>query len=89
MMTFKAMFEWVKAKGYQGDEHFQKYVISKMNERRAQQGVVTKPLIAGYVVAPFGPKEVARKHLDLVSSFGRSHVSTGDETCAKLFRDPR
>ena len=35
-MTFKAMFEWVKAKGYQGDEHFQKYVISKMNERRAQ-----------------------------------------------------
>ena len=35
-LTFKAMFEWVKAKGYQGNEHFQKYVIFKMNERRTQ-----------------------------------------------------
>ncbi|MEK9725208.1 MAG: thioredoxin family protein [Rhodospirillaceae bacterium] len=35
-ITFKAMFEWVKEKGYEGDEHFQKYVIRKINERRAQ-----------------------------------------------------
>ena len=35
-LTFKAMFEWVKAKGYQGNEHFQKYVILKMKERRTQ-----------------------------------------------------
>lgn len=35
-LTFKAMFEWVRAKGYAGDEHFQKYVIKKMNERRNQ-----------------------------------------------------
>ncbi len=34
--TFKAMFEWVKAKGYAGNEHFQKYVIRKMNKRRTQ-----------------------------------------------------
>jgi len=35
--TFKAMFEWVRAKGYAGEEHFQKYVIRKMNERRQGQ----------------------------------------------------
>ena len=35
-LTFKAMFEWVKAKGYEGNEHFQKYVIRKMNKRRTQ-----------------------------------------------------
>ena len=35
-LTFKAMFEWVKAKGYEGNEHFQKYVINKMNKRRTQ-----------------------------------------------------
>ena len=35
-LTFKAMFEWVKAKGYEGNEHFQKYVIKKMNKRRKQ-----------------------------------------------------
>jgi len=35
--TFKAMFEWVHAKGYEGEEHFQKYVIRKMNERRQGQ----------------------------------------------------
>ena len=35
--TFKAMFEWVRAKGYEGEEHFQKYVIRKMNERRQGQ----------------------------------------------------
>lgn len=33
-LTFKALFEWVKAKGYEGDEHFQKYIIRKMQERR-------------------------------------------------------
>ena len=33
--TFTAMFEWVKAKGYEGDEHFQKYVIRKMEEKEA------------------------------------------------------
>jgi thioredoxin-related protein len=35
--TFKAMFEWVRQKGYDGEEHFQKYVIRKMNERRQAQ----------------------------------------------------
>ena len=35
-LTFKAMFEWVKAKGYEGNEHFQKYVIRKLNKRRTQ-----------------------------------------------------
>ena len=35
-LTFKAMFEWVKAKGYEGNEHFQKYVIKRMNKRRPQ-----------------------------------------------------
>ena len=32
-LTFEGMSEWVKAKGYEGNEHFQKYVIRKMNNR--------------------------------------------------------
>lgn len=35
-LTFQAMFEWVKAKGYEGEEHFQKYVIRKTNAGRTQ-----------------------------------------------------
>jgi thioredoxin-related protein len=29
------LLEWVLAKGYEGDEHFQKYHVRKINERRA------------------------------------------------------
>ncbi len=34
-ITFLSMFEWVKAKGYESDEHFQKYVMRKLEEREA------------------------------------------------------
>jgi len=30
------MFTWVKEKGYEGDEHFQKYHARKINQRRAE-----------------------------------------------------
>ena len=33
-ITFLAMFEWVKAKGYESDEHFQKYHARKFNARQ-------------------------------------------------------
>ena len=29
------MFRWVHEKGYEGDEHFQKYHARKLNEARA------------------------------------------------------
>ena len=34
-MTFLHMFEWVAAKGYEGDEHFQKYHARRLDEMRA------------------------------------------------------
>jgi len=34
--TFLAMFEWVKAKGYEGEEHFQKYLIRKLEAQEAK-----------------------------------------------------
>lgn len=34
--TFLHMFQWVNEKGYEGDEHFQKYHARKLNELRAE-----------------------------------------------------
>ncbi|MGB7285884.1 MAG: thioredoxin family protein [Salaquimonas sp.] len=34
--TFLNMFKWVKEKGYEGDEHFQKYHARIINELRAE-----------------------------------------------------
>ncbi|MDF1609431.1 thioredoxin family protein [Hoeflea sp. YIM 152468] len=34
--TFLDMFKWVFEKGYEGDEHFQKYHARSINERRAK-----------------------------------------------------
>lgn len=34
-LTFLHLFQWVKEKGYEGDEHFQKYHARKIEERRA------------------------------------------------------
>ncbi len=36
-LTFLALFEWVKEKGYESGEHFQKYVIRKMEESGTMQ----------------------------------------------------
>lgn len=33
--TFLDMFHWVREKGYEGEEHFQKYHARRINERRA------------------------------------------------------
>lgn len=33
--TFLHMFQWVREKGYEGDEHFQKYHARKLDELRA------------------------------------------------------
>jgi len=33
--TFLDMFQWVREKGYEGEEHFQKYHARRINERRA------------------------------------------------------
>ncbi|MBZ0162537.1 MAG: thioredoxin family protein [Notoacmeibacter sp.] len=33
--TFLDMFRWVREKGYEGEEHFQKYHARRINERRA------------------------------------------------------
>jgi thioredoxin-related protein len=34
-LTFLHMFRWVAEKGYEGDEHFQKYHARRLEERRA------------------------------------------------------
>jgi hypothetical protein len=34
--TFLNMFKWVKEKGYEGDEHFQKYHARIIDELRAE-----------------------------------------------------
>jgi|GEM_PF-108211 len=34
--TFTSAFEWVFQKGYEGDEHFQKYVADRMAERQSE-----------------------------------------------------
>ncbi|MGF1561018.1 MAG: thioredoxin family protein [Geminicoccaceae bacterium] len=34
-ITFLGMFEWVAEKGYEGDEHFQRYIIRKAEEAQA------------------------------------------------------
>lgn len=34
-LTFLDMFRWVREKGYEGDEHFQKYHARRINELRA------------------------------------------------------
>ncbi|WP_370636778.1 SoxW family protein [Afifella sp. IM 167] len=34
--TFLHMFQWVREKGYEGDEHFQKYHARKLDELRQQ-----------------------------------------------------
>ena len=33
----RLMLEWVLEKGYEGDEHFQKYVARRLDEMRAAQ----------------------------------------------------
>jgi thioredoxin-related protein len=38
--TFLDLFHWVREKGYETDEHFQKYHARKLEERRAASGTV-------------------------------------------------
>lgn len=40
--TFLDMFHWVREKGYETDEHFQKYHARKLEERRAAGEVATE-----------------------------------------------
>ncbi|MEE9315295.1 MAG: thioredoxin family protein [Rhizobiaceae bacterium] len=35
--TTLSMFQWVKEKGYEGDEHFQKYLSRKLSETKAKK----------------------------------------------------
>lgn len=39
-LTFLNMFKWVREKGYEGDEHFQKYHARIINDLRAQGRLV-------------------------------------------------
>lgn len=39
-LTFLHLFQWVKEKGYEGDEHFQKYHARKIEDRRAAGSTV-------------------------------------------------
>lgn len=41
-LTFLHLFQWVKEKGYEGDEHFQKYHARRIEERRAAGQSITE-----------------------------------------------
>ncbi|HMQ58336.1 MAG TPA: thioredoxin family protein [Rhizobiaceae bacterium] len=41
-LTFLNMFKWVREKGYEGDEHFQKYHARIINEMRAAGQLVSE-----------------------------------------------